>query len=183
MENKDDLGLRFSQGGESELTEVIEQYGSRLFRYCFNTVCDYHAAEDITQLALFKAYKNRKNFRSDAALSTWMYRIAYNCCIDYFRKQRFFLPLLEVKDTSCMPDTSEDEFSPEVQSALFQLTPKERAVVYGRIIEEKSYSELAEISNISEAALRKRYMRAKRKLANALRSSDIIKGRLNNETI
>jgi len=183
MENKDDLGRKFSQGGEAELAEVIEQYGSRIFRYCFNTVCDYHAAEDITQQALIKAYKNRKSFRADATLSTWLYRIAYNCCIDYIRKRRFFLPLFEVKETSYASDAAEEEFSPDVIEALLRLTPKERAVVYGRIIEEKSYSELAKISNISEVALRKRYTRAKQKLANALRSSDIIKGRLQNETV
>lgn len=184
MENQDDLGLRFSQGGEDELREVIEQYRIRLFKYCYNTACDYHAAEDITQQVLIKAYRNRTHFRGDSTLSTWLYRIAYNCCIDYLRKHRFFLPLFEVKETASIPeDTLEGEFSPEVHKALLLLTPKERAIVYGRIVEEKSYEELAKISNVSEAALRNRYMRAKKKLADALRFADIAKGRLRNEQI
>lgn len=184
MENKHDLGLRFSQGGEEELKEVIDHYRTRIFKYCFNTVCDYHAAEDITQQILIKAYRNRTNFRGDSTLSTWLYRIAYNCCMDYLRKQRLFLPLFVVTETSSIPEDAIDgEFSPEVLEALLLLTPKERAIVYGRIVEEKSYGELAEICNISEAALRNRYLRAKKKLAAALYSADIAKGRLPNEGI
>lgn len=182
MKNLDDLG--FAQGGEEELDKVIAQYRPRLFKYCYNIVCDYHAAEDITQLVFIKAYSNRRRFKGKSALSTWLYRIAYNCCVDYIRKQRFTLPLFEVKDISSMPHDlpeAEDEFSTEVLEALLLLTPKERAIVYGRIIEEKSYSELAQISNISEAVLRNRYIRGKKKLADALRSTDIMKGRLHNE--
>lgn len=187
MENRqdDDLGRRFAQGGEAELEEVITLYGAKLFRYCYHTLCDYHAAEDVTQTALMKAYRGRETFSGDSSLSTWLYRIAYTCCIDELRRRRPTLPLFAARDVPAYAEEA-DEFGQEVMEAMGRLTPLERTVVYARIAEEKSYREIAEISGESELALRKRYERAKRKLAGLLRynpKTNQIERRAGNETI
>lgn len=166
-----DLARRFVQGGEAELEEVIARYGTRLFRYCYHTLCDYHAAEDVTQTVLIKAYQGRSGFKGGSLLSTWLYQIAYHACMDHLRKNKPVLPLFAAEDVPVHMDEA-DEFGQEVMAAMSRLSPLERTVVYGRIVEERTYGELAGISGESEAALRKRYERAKQKLADILRSAE-----------
>lgn len=164
-----DLGQRFAMGDEAELEEIIAEHGAALFRYCYHVLCDYHAAEDVVQTVFIRAYSNRGGFKGESALSTWLHRIAYNACIDHLRRNKPVLPLFAAEHLPA-GIAEIDEFGQEVMEALNRLTPLERTVIYGRIVEEKTYAELAFISGESEPALRKRYERAKRKLADDLRT-------------
>lgn len=168
-QRNDDLGRRFALGGEDELEAVIDRYGAQLFRYCYHVLCDYHAAEDVTQITLIKAYSARRSFTGQSALSTWLYRIAYHACIDWLRRRKPVLPLLAAERLPVQMDEL-DEPGQALMDAMGRLSAPERSVIYGRIVEERSYRELAQISGTSESALRKRYERAKGKLADALRA-------------
>ena len=66
-----------------------------------------------------------------------------------------------------------DYIGPELRAALSVLTPEERGLVFGRVMEGRSYEELSQIYGPSAAALRKRYERARKKLALALSESEL----------
>lgn len=160
------LNETFTDGGEQELEQAIDLFATPLFQYCNTIVCDYYEAQDITQNVFIKAYQNRHKFAKGTSLSAWLYKIAYRTCLDHLRRKRFAFiadshPKMREEDTR----PPEDSLSEEMSFALGRLTPKERAVLYGRVVEEQEYRELAAILHCSEAALRKRYERAKRKLA------------------
>ncbi len=152
----------FASGGETELKAVMEAYGPALLRYCHHMLCDYHEAQDALQITFIKAYNKRSTFKKDKTLSPWLYRIAYTTCVDLLRKKklRCLLPQKQAQ-TNYM--------SEEVQEALLTLNGTDRSLVYSRVMENQSYEALAKIHGKSAAALRKRYERAKRKLAKALR--------------
>lgn len=157
-----DLNVRFSTGGEIELQEAITLYGQALTRYCHNILCDYHEAEDVVQITFVKAYEKRAKFEAGTSLSSWLYRIAYTTCMDVIRKRKwlFFMPSQQSQQESFM--------SEELKEALSTLSVMERALIFGRIIEERDYQELEEIYQIPSATLRKRYERARKKLSNQL---------------
>lgn len=167
LQEKDLLDQTFADGGEAELSLAIEVYGQALLRYCHNIPCDYHEAQDTVQITFLKAYENRRKYRNGTSLSAWLYRIAYHTCIDTIRRKTlfFFTPAAD----SQKPHTG---ISDELFEALSRLSAMERSLIYGRVMEERSYCELAKIHQITESAARKRYERARKKLAGLLRKDN-----------
>lgn len=164
-----ELGARFRYGGEHELEEVINLYGEKLLRYITAILCDYQEAEDIVQEVFVSAYQHRTSF-DGKNLSAWLYRIAHNLSMNHLKRRKLFC-FSEIREDVSL-DTRDTGFSNETLLAMQRLKPKERAVLYGRIMEEKSYDELSHISGKSPVAIRKQYERAKKKLAEYLKAED-----------
>ena len=173
INNLDDT---FATGGEDDLQYAIKLYGQPLLRYCHNILCDYFEAQDAVQVTFIKASKKRKSFKKGTSLSAWLYRIAYTTCIDSLRKKKllFFMPQAKIDSKSFVLNINNDSnfISEELRKALLTLSPAERALVFGRVIDEKSYKELEAIHGVSATTLRKRYERAKTKLSKALQEAD-----------
>lgn len=161
IQKMENTQIEFAEGKEKALELAIDKYGQAILRYCHNILCDYYEAQDATQITFIKAYNKRATYDFQKQLASWLYKIAYNTCIDIIRKRK------RVKFTEIIPSQQEkDNYMPEnIKNALMTLNGLDRALVYGRVMEEKSYAELATIHGKSEAALRKRYERAKKCLA------------------
>jgi len=162
------LDQRFTSGSEEELEEAIAIYGEKLLRYAVSILCSHQDAEDIVQRVFLSAYQSRSGFNGNN-LSAWLYKITYNLCLNHLKKRRlfFFSDIRNVKEESANPD-EENELSDEVLSALGKLKAEDRALIYGRIIDEHSYEELSQMLGKPPNTLRKRYERAKKKLASYL---------------
>jgi len=166
--NNLELGIRFICGDETELEEVISVFGDKLMRYAASILCNHHDAEDIVQRVFLQAYQNRRKFDGEN-LSAWLYKITYNHCMNHLKKRRlfFFSDIKDVVDVMVDPFEESDMYE-NVLEILCLLKTEDRALVYGRVMEEQSYEELALIFGKSPAALRKQYERAKKKLAGYL---------------
>lgn len=164
-----DIGHRFKYGSEPELGEVIELFADKLLRYANTILCDYQDAENIVQDTFLSAFENRASFDGNN-LSAWLYKITYHKSINQLRKRKLLwfreISLNETITTKGIAanETEYDEFSSQTFKALKKLTPKERALLHARIIENQSYQELSYTTGDSESALRKRYERAKNKI-------------------
>ena len=163
--DKKNLDLTFSLGGEDELEYAMQIYGQSLLRYCHNILCDYAGAQDAVQTTFIKAYYNRQSFKEGTTFSPWLYRIAYTTCMDILRKRKWRI-------FQEMPKSNQNYISEELQEALLTLSGLDRALIFSRIIDEKSYAELEEIYHVSASTLRKRFERAKNKLAKVLKQTD-----------
>lgn len=164
------LDTDLNEISEIELNKAVELYGHQLLRYCHNILCDYSDAQDAVQETFIKAYYKREQFKENISLQAWLYRIAYTTCIDILRykKLRRFLPHRRQEPAA---ENKTEYMSDEMKAALMALSAKDRALVFSRVIDEKSYGELELIYNASSAALRKRYERAKKKLADILKEN------------
>ena len=148
-----ELSRAFPIGDGACLEAVIARYGQALLRYCHH---------------MLRAWSRRNRFRAGTNLEAWLYKLAYHACIDLLRQRRrqLFAP----------PPPSgynPDYIGPELRAALSVLTPEERGLVFGRVMEGRSYEELSQIYGPSAVALRKRYERARKKLALALSESEL----------
>ena len=148
--------------GEFVLERAVERWGRPLFAYAYSLLGDYHEAEDAVQDAFIAAYQSRERF-DGANERAWLYRITCSKCMDILRR-RTRLSLEELnEDIAAAPPAG--EYTSDIMTALSRLDPADRALVLMRIVEGLDYSEIAGRLGAGEAALRKRYERAKKRLA------------------
>jgi len=138
---------------------VVQEYKDRIFGYVCRLTNDSPDAEDLTQEVFIRAYQSLHAFRRDAAVDTWLYRIATNLVIDRFRRERRapqWVPLFAAPDEA-PPDPVETsraadpqaaaqltELQAKVQRAVYSLPPKLRAVVVLHDMEGLAYEEVAQ---------------------------------------
>jgi len=163
-DNKDIAGA-YLNSGEAGLEIIMSRYSAALLRYCHSILCDYHEAQDAVQTSFIKAYQNRDKFTGDDKdLANFLYKIAYNTCIDIIRKRKVTLELFKNERVK-----SNVEYIPDnLKNALNMLSALDRAVIYGHAVEEMKFDELAQIHGKSAVSLRKRYERARKKLSRIL---------------
>lgn len=172
----DDLIAIFKRGDKSAFETIILEYQDRIYNLCLYMLGNKHDAEDAAQDTFIKAHKGLNNFKPNAALYTWLYRIAMNTCIDYKRRP-FFESIFRRSDTgeemvidlpSASPSPEKDYESRQIQvalhGALMKLSPKLRTVIVLKEVEGLSYDEMANTLDISIGTIKSRISRARDEL-------------------
>jgi len=144
-----------------ELEELMNLYGERLLRYATSILYNTQDAEDVVQDVFISAYQNQAKFDGEN-LSAWLYKITYNKSLNKL-KRRKILFFSDVGDVAVdgIPESDEND----IFRILKILKPQDRALLYGRIMSGYSYEELSRQMGEPAPVLRKRYERAKRKVA------------------
>lgn len=147
-----------------------------MFRLAYSVVRDRALAEDVTQDTMLKAWLALPTFRGDSSMRGWIMRIAHNTAISTIRSRRAF-----VTDPIDLPEeTDQPQQLPEQQAeqaqvmddfeaALDTLDDLSRSVVVLREIEGLAYEEIAQMLGVPLPTVKTRLLRARRKLASALR--------------
>ncbi|MCB0410097.1 MAG: sigma-70 family RNA polymerase sigma factor [Flavobacteriales bacterium] len=155
---------------------IVQQFQERLYWHIRRMVINHDDADDITQNTFIKAWKGLDNFKEDAQLFTWLYRIATNESITFLNKKRklLFIPIKDIeKDLSNQLEDDEyftgDEIQLKLQKALLTLPEKQRLVFNMKYFDELKYEEMAEILNTSVGALKASYHHAVKKIDTFLR--------------
>ena len=81
-----DLISRAAGGDPSAFQALVERHRSMVYRVAYQFAGNHHDAEDIAQEVFIKVYRSLDRFRQDAQLTSWMYRIVMNACIDHRRR-------------------------------------------------------------------------------------------------
>jgi RNA polymerase sigma-70 factor (ECF subfamily) len=82
----DDLVSRAAGGDPNAFQALVELHRSMVYRVAFQFAGNHHDAEDIAQEVFIKVYRSLDRFRQDAQLTSWLYRIVMNACIDHRRR-------------------------------------------------------------------------------------------------
>jgi len=85
----DTLLARLQAGEEQALTDLAETYGTKIYQLAFRYLRNKEDAEEVTQDVLFKVYRKVGEFRGDAALSSWIYRITFNAAMSRLRTAQY----------------------------------------------------------------------------------------------
>lgn len=132
------------------------------------------AAEDVTQIVFLKIYNKIADFRGQSELTTWIYRMTVNACIDEQRKTRRFFSLenffAEFR-TKKTPDEKFErgEIGDAVQKAIGELKPKYRLVILLKYSEDLSYEEIGQVLDCSTGTVASRLNRGHKMLAQKLK--------------
>jgi RNA polymerase sigma-70 factor, ECF subfamily len=82
-----DLIARAAGGDPAAFQALVERHRSMVYRVAYQFAGNHYDAEDIAQEVFIKVYRSLDKFRQDSQLSSWMYRIVMNACIDHRRRQ------------------------------------------------------------------------------------------------
>ena len=178
VQTDDDLNLieSFKQGDTSAFGEIVLRYQDKIYNLCRHMLGNAADAEDAAQDVFLKAYQALPKFQPEASLYTWLYRIATNTCIDH-KKKPIFESLFgdSGEGERLVHDRASDAPSPEklyqskqidkaLQESLGKLSPKLRAIIILKEIEELSYEEIADALEISMGTVKSRIARAREEL-------------------
>lgn len=171
-----DLISRCQRGDQAAFGLIIGRYQDRIYNLCAHLLGNCSEAEDMAQATFLKAYRNLGRFQPQAALYTWLYRIAVNTCLDHLRRP-FFESIFRrssngeeiVLDHPSSAPSPEKNFENRqlqvaLQKALEKLSPKLRAVIVLKEIEGLSYEEIAITLEISIGTVKSRISRARGEL-------------------
>lgn len=171
------LLVRLQQQDREAFHQVVEEQADRIFRTCLSLVPNREEAEDLAQETFVEAWKALPHFRGESALTTWLYRIAVNQCIEHQRragrkKRKGILIRIGVdKNTPDLPAPvtfdhpgyamEQQERAKALHSALAKLPQAQRIAITLQHFEELSYREIAEVMKTSESAVDSLISRAK----------------------
>ena len=151
--------------------QVIEHYSSTLYWQIRRMVIDHDDANDVLQNTFLKAWTSIDNFRGDAKLSTWLYKIAINESITFINKKKMQNNVSLDDDESFLVNTLEsdewfdgDEAQLLLQRAIATLPEKQRLVFNLRYYDEMKYEDMSEILGTSTGALKASYHHALKKI-------------------
>lgn len=156
---------------EAGVSELIRLYQRPIYYFVRRMLLSHEDADDVTQVVFIKAWKSIEQFRGDAKLSTWLYRIAHNECISFLRSKKTIHGVdaadVETKLGSTLQSDelyNGDEIQAMLQIAIALLPEKQKAVFIMRYYDELKYEDMAEITGTSVGALKASYHHAIQKL-------------------
>lgn len=150
---------------------LVRQYQQRLYGFIRRMVTDHDEAKDVLQNVFLKAWTGLDNFRADAQLYSWLYRIAHNESLNHLRSMKrglFVSHEAVVERLTTTLDSSEhfsgDMIQRKLQRAVMRLPDKQRAVFTMKYFENMKYDTMSEITGTSVGALKSSYHIAVKKI-------------------
>lgn len=170
---------RLKKGEEAAFRELIEAYGQLVFRTCMGILHDRQDADDVTQEVFIEVFRSIDRFRSDAKISTWLYRIALNKSLNYLRDNRRHKNSLLIRDTvvvssvpvsgeSPLETLQEKERKKILEQALDSLPERQKTAFVLSKYEDLSYKQIGEVMKLSVSSVESLIFRAKKNLQKKL---------------
>ena len=152
--------------------ELVRLYSPQLYQQIRRMVLDHDDTNDVLQNTFMKAWMGLDNFRGEAAVSSWLFRIAMNESLTFLNKKREQTSLdseaAGVRELESDPWFDGDQLEAELQAAIAQLPEKQRLVFTLRYYDEMKYEEMSSLLDTSEGALKASYHFAVQKLKEKL---------------
>ncbi|MEZ5047052.1 MAG: sigma-70 family RNA polymerase sigma factor [Chitinophagaceae bacterium] len=156
---------------------LVKRFQERLYWHIRRMVVHHEDANDVLQNVFVKVWRNLDKFRQDAALYTWLYRIATNECLTFLeqQKKRSSLSLSDHENALGNMLKSEKGFDVnklewKLQLAIQSLPEKQRAVFNLRYYDEMPYEKMSEVLETSVGSLKASYHHAAKKIEEYIRN-------------
>jgi len=131
---------------EKKLEQIYADHVAMVYNLCYRMFANRADAQDATQDVFIKVYKNLHKFAGRSKLSTWIYRITMNHCIDRMRRKK--LKTVELQEWVASPERDHDARI-ELEKAVASLPASYRSVFVLHDIQGFRHAEIAEILGIT----------------------------------
>lgn len=164
-------------GNTHIFSEIVERYKNKVFNMVYRFTNDYNESQDLSQEVFINVFKNLHKFNQKAKFSTWLYRISYNICIDWCRKNKKKKKDLLANDNQ--NDIADDKLNVEdnyiskqgqiiLRNLINSMDEKYRTVLILFHYQGLSYEEIAEVLKLPVKTVETRLYRARRLLKKSL---------------
>jgi RNA polymerase sigma-70 factor (ECF subfamily) len=167
------------EGDQDAFADLVYTFQDAVYNLCYRMLGERMEAEDAAQEAFLRAYSNLHRYDPARPFKTWLLAIASNHAIDRIRKRRLTWLSIDQDEPGPAMSLSSDEPEPEeaaltkerskaIQKLLDDLSPDYRAAVVLRYWYDYSYTEIADMLDTTESAIKSRLFRARQLLAEKL---------------
>src|SRR5215204_1975673 len=166
-----DLVAAAREGSHEAFDAIVERHRRHVYQLCYRFVGNHEDASDLTQDVFIRAYRALRSFKGDAALSTWLYRIAVNVSLNKVgAKTPRPEPLdallrandgrIASADESASDAVLREERAARVRAAIARLPKKQRATLILRVYHELPHEQIAGILGSSVGAVKANFFHA-----------------------
>lgn len=150
---------------EREFEEIIKEYGGIITKICYYFSDNADDFKDLRQEVMYYIWKGLHNFRREAKISTWIYRICYNTCISFQRKERKINTVSTDSILNFPDDTSSSKLEQfeTLHSLIRRLSYQERVIIL-LWLDDLSYEEISSLTGLNRNTVATKLKRIKEKL-------------------
>ena len=174
--------FRAADGNDSAFEYLVRKHERLVFTAVYGIVGNPDDAMDVSQEVFLKVYKSLSSFKGDSEFSTWLYRIAKNCALDFVRQKKAPLVSIDtsgeenegfdIPDESIKSNPEKSALSNEkreiLHKALGLLSDEHREIIILRDMNDYSYEEIANRLEIEPGTVKSRLFRAREQLRKIL---------------
>ena len=162
VENTDALGpilAKAKLGEQAAFGEIYNLYFKKIYQFIYYRVGHKEVAEDLAEEVFLKAFTKIASVSENAAFSGWLYQIARNQVIDYYRQKKLTVNLDEIENTLEYESNVIDIVNLESQQKILiklikELSPEQQIVLKLKFFEDLDNPEIAEMLHKSEGSIR-----------------------------
>lgn len=179
FQNADDRTLvaAFLDGRREAFDVIVERHRRTVYQVCYRFLGNHEDASDLAQDVFVRAFKGLRNFKGDSSLSTWLYRVGVNACLNKLAVKRPPMasidaaPQIDGRAIDPLAEIVRGERALVVREAIRKLPPKQRATLVLRVYQELSHEEIARVLGSSVGAVKANFFHALGNLKRLLQSS------------
>lgn len=156
---------------EYAFTLLIKKYEQKIYWQIRRYVTDHSDADDLMQEIFIKVWKSLSSFREDSQLYTWLFRITYNECINFHRKnkQQLHVAIEDANENDFINQIGDNPLSGnqiqlKLQAAIDTLPDKQKMVFHLKYYQEMKYEEMSDMLGTSVGALKASFHIAVKKI-------------------
>lgn len=161
------------QDKKKEFEDAIARFGGIISKICYYFSSDAEEFKDLRQEVLYNIWRGWDKFRNDSKISTWIYRVSFNTCVSFQRKEKKTketISIDEVVEMEAEQDTSLLEKYNTMHLLIRKLGYQDRAMIL-MWLDDKSYEEIAELMGMNRNTVAVRLKRIKDKLSRMAKES------------
>lgn len=163
-----DLLERFVQGDQDAFEALFRQFEGDVYRWILRILRDTTATEDALVETFWRAYRARARFDPSRSFGAWIRRIAMNVALDHLKAARRFSRWTTTDAEIPAPAGSDHELGEAIARAFRRLAPRLQIVARLALIEERPYTEIADVLDVPLGTIKSRVFRAVRVLRKEL---------------
>jgi RNA polymerase sigma-70 factor (ECF subfamily) len=160
-----ELVARCQRGDDSAFAELVDRYKNLVYAMIYRMMTERTQVEDLAQDVFLKVHRGLPYFRGEARLSTWIYRIVANVCVQARNTRRQMTSSTDVAEPASADGAfAELELRDRIEKAMAKLPDNYRFLIAAHYLRGVQYEALAESLNIPLGTVKTHLFRAKRQL-------------------
>ena len=165
-------------GETNAFSEIVEMYKDLVYTLAIRLMKNPVIAEEMSQDAFIKVYKNLSKFKGESKLSSWIYRITYNTCLDELRRQKKNFNLVEINEftenelktiDNALTKMEDEELQSKLKNCIDELPEKMGFLLTLYYFEDHSIKDMADVVGEKQNTVKVNLHRARLKLASILK--------------